>query len=63
MTHLRQHQKGFAMPAMFLAVLVAGLASLNVKTDDGGTVASAMGIDFEKQSEFSAVEVDDNAKQ
>ncbi|TCK17718.1 hypothetical protein DFR30_0960 [Thiogranum longum] len=54
----RSNQRGFAMAAMFIAVLAAGLVSLNVKTKDGITVANAIGIDFGKQTEFSTFEAD-----
>jgi len=56
MKTLRTKQSGFAMPAMFLAVAIAFLGSLNVKGKDGNTVADAMGLDFGKQAEFAAVE-------
>ncbi|VAW80498.1 hypothetical protein MNBD_GAMMA15-691 [hydrothermal vent metagenome] len=49
-------QSGFAMPAMFIAVAIAFMASLNVKGEDGTTVAEAMGMDTGKQTEFSAIE-------
>lgn len=58
MNQLRSKQRGFAMAAFFLAVLIGGVGSLNIKTSDGETVASAMGIDFGKQTEFSAFETD-----
>ena len=58
----RSDQRGFAMAAMFIAVLVAGLVSLNVETSDGITVASAIGIDLGKRTEFSAVETDEPAE-
>jgi len=44
------------MPAMFIAVAIAFMASLNVKGEDGTTVAEAMGMDTGKQTEFSAIE-------
>jgi len=49
-------QSVFAMPAMFIAVAIAFMASLNVKGKDGTTVAEAMGMDTGKQAEFAAVE-------
>ena len=49
-------QRGFAMPAMFVAVLVIFMGSLNVKGKDGMTVADAMGLST-PQTEFAAVEL------
>ena len=56
MKGLRTTQLGFAMPAIFLAVAVAFIGSLNVKSDDGTTLASKMGFDQESQTEFAAIE-------
>jgi Tfp pilus assembly protein PilV len=52
----RDKQRGFAMPAMFVAVLVIFAGSLNVKGKDGMTVADAMGLST-PQTEFAAVEL------
>ena len=52
----RSKQHGFAMPAMFVAVLVIFAGSLNVKGKDGTTVADAMGL-VDRQTEFAAVEL------
>ena len=52
----RMNQRGFAMPAMFVAVLVIFAGSLNVKGKDGMTVADAMGLSTE-QTEFAAFEL------
>ncbi len=59
MTTSRFKQNGFAMPAMFLAVAIAFLASLNVKTKHGTTIAQEMGLGSGKQAEFAAVEQQD----
>jgi hypothetical protein len=50
-------QVGFAMPAMFVAVLVAFIGSLNVKGSDGNTVAQAMGLtEPGARTEFATME-------
>ena len=51
----RARQRGFATPAMFVAVLLLFAGSLNVKGKDGMTVADAMGL-TDRQTEFAAVE-------
>lgn len=51
------------MAAMFIAVFAASLVSLNIKTEDGTTVAHAIGFDYGKQTEFSAFEADDFEEQ
>lgn len=57
MKSLGQKQRGFAMPAMFVAVVIAFAGSLGVKGQDGTTVAEAMGLqDSDKRTEFAAVE-------
>lgn len=56
MKTLRTKQTGFAMPAMFVAVAIAFIGSLNVEGKDGMTVAEAMRIDHPEQSEFATVE-------
>lgn len=55
MKTFRKGQGGFAAPAMFIAVIVAFLGSMNVKTDDGITLASKMGLGGERAA-FAAVE-------
>lgn len=51
-------QRGFAAPALFVAVIVAFAGSLGVKNDEGETLASAIGIvENPSQTEFAATEV------
>lgn len=49
-------QRGFAAPALLVAVLVGFFASLGIKTDDGTTLAESMGF-IDRQVDFAAVEV------
>jgi hypothetical protein len=44
MEYSGKKQRGFAMPAMFVAVFTAFAGSLGVKGQDGTTVAQAMGL-------------------
>jgi len=58
MKQLHNTQRGFAAPAMFIAVIVAFVGSLAVKTEDGITVAQAIGnSSSQPESEFAATEI------
>jgi hypothetical protein len=63
MRTLRARQAGFAMPAIFIAVAVAFIAGLNVKGENGATIAESIGLDPGKQTEFAAVEAKQESEQ
>ena len=51
-------QRGFAAPALFVAVIVAFAGSLAVENEDGVTLAQSLGVtDGAQQTEFAATEV------
>jgi len=56
MQSLFPKQRGFAMAAMFIVAAVAFAGSLMVKTEDGMTVASKMGIGADKTTDFASLE-------
>ena len=59
MQSLFPKQRGFAMAAMFIVAGVAFAGSLMVKTEDGMTVASKMGIGADKTTDFASMEAAD----